>query len=282
MKRTPQKKNSIKKALLILGICVCIYFLLLYPGMQDFRDSLAFDILFRLVCSGVILYFTWVWKEKPSDPAKWTLTAIACTVWFPLLIPSYRIFLFSATVLEFVSVAVLLWEQITLQKHTETLLFVTAFLLLIITGNAGLYTFVNDPNGLHFGLVTAFLTLLAGAFAAYLIFSGKLKLKDDRKSERIAFVFAGFLVGFFLVWPTIVNLNYLLDNQIPQLYELTVEEKDINTSGKSTSYHFYVSYHGGQLKLDVSRSQYYRYECNDKVPVALYEGAFHDPFFLVE
>ena len=273
---------SWRKMLLILSAAIGLYFFLLYPGMQDFRDTLAFDILFRLVSSGAVMYFAWVWKKKPSPLAKWTLTAIACIVWFPLLIPSYRIFLFSVMMLEFVSVAVLLWEQINLQKHTEVLLFVTAVLLLIASGNASSYTFVENPNGMHFGLPTVLFTLLAGAFSGYLIFFGRLKLKDDRKSERITFVFAGFLVGFFLTWPTILNLNYLLDNQISQVYEMPVEEKDINTSGKNTSYHLYVSFQGGQLKLDVSQSQYYAYEPGDIVPVTLYEGAFHDPFYIVE
>lgn len=244
---------SWRKMLLILGVAVGIsYVFLLYPGMQDFRNTLAFDILFRLVISGVILYFAWLWKKKPSLPAKWTLTAMACTVWFPLLIPSFKVFLLAA------------------------------FLLLVLTGNASSYTFVEDPNGMHFGLPTALFTLLAGTFSGYLIFSGKLKLMDDRKSERIAFVIAGFLVGFFLTWPTILNLNYLLDNQIPQIYEMPVEEKDINTSGKNTSYHLYVSFQGEQLKLDVSQSRYYAYEPGDIVPVTLHQGAFHDPFYIVE
>lgn len=270
------------KGLLLLAAALSIYFFLLYPGMQDIRNTLAFEVLFRLAISGVILYFAWIWKKKSSFPAKCTLTAIACVVWFPLLIPNFKVFLLAATVLEFAGVAVLLWEQINLKKHTEPLLYVTAFLLLVAAGNATSYTFVENPNGMHFGLVTALLTLLAGIFAGYLVFSGTLKLKDDRKSERIAFVFAGLLVGFFLVWPTILNLNYLLDQQIPEVYEMPVEEKDINTAGKNTSYYLYVSFRGEQLKLDVSQSQYYHYEKGEVVPVTLYEGAFHDPFYIVE
>lgn len=273
---------SWRKMLLILGVAVGLYVFLLYPGMQDFRNTLVFDILFRLVISGVILYFAWFWKKKPSMPAKWTLIAMACTVWFPLLIPSFKVFLLAATVLEFAGAAVLLWEQVNLKAHTEPLLYVAAFLLLVLTGNASSYTFVENPNGMHFGLPTALFTLLEGAFSGYLIFSGKLKLKDDRKSERIAFVIAGFLVGFFLTWPTVLNLNYLLDNQIPQIYEMPVVEKDINTSGKNTSYHLYVSFQGEQLKLDVSQSRYYACEPGDIVPVTLHQGAFRDPFYIVE
>lgn len=277
-----KKKGSSVKILVLLLLPVCLFFLMVHPGFRDFRNSVAFDILFRLGISGVILYFAWIWKKKSSKPAKWTLTAAAVTVWFPLLIPSYRVFLWTATVLEFLGIGILLWEQIRLGKHSEPLLYVAAFLLLILMSNAGGYTFVENPNGLHFWEISLTFTLLSGIFAGYLVFTGKLKLKDDRKSERIAFAAAGFLVGFFLIWPTMLNLNYLLDNRPPEIYEMPVQEKDINTSGKNTTYHIYVSFQGEALDLEVSQSQYDGYAVGDQVPVALYQGAFGDPFYVVE
>lgn len=276
------QKGIFNKILFLLILPGCLFFLMVYPGFRDFWNSLAFDILFRLGISGVILYFTWLWKTKPSSPAKWTLTAAAVIVWFPLVLPSYRAFLWAATILEFVGTGVLLWEQIRLRKHTQPLLYVTAFLLLILIANAGSYTFVENPNGLHFGEVSLVFTLLSGALAAYLIFTGTLKLKDDRMSERIAFAVMGFLVGFFLIWPTMLNLNYLLDSRPPQVYEMPVQEKYVNTSGKNTTYHIYVSFQGEILDLEVSQSQYEGFAVGDRVPVALYEGAFGDPFYIVE
>lgn len=277
-----QRKPSEGKILVLVVLLLSLDFFLLHPGVQDFRDSLLFDVLFRLVASGGILFFAWVWKKKPSRPAKWTLSVMACAVWLPMMILEYRVFLLTATVLEFLGVAVLIWEQVNLKKHTEPLLYVTVVFMLVLVTNAGSYTFVKNPNGLHFGLISVVLTMLAGCFSGYLVFSEKLKLKDDRVSERIAFVIAGFLVGFFLVWPTLLNLNYLLDTQIPQIYEMPVEDKNINTSGKNTTYHLDVSFHGELLELEVSQSQYYQFDIGDEIPVMLYEGAFHDPFYVVE
>lgn len=279
-----QKKNKWQsgKLLLLIAAAFLFMFVELRPELQPLRDSAAYDILFRLVISGLILYFTFFRKKKPSRPALTALVAAAWLPWQILVLPFPKLTVACVTLLGFSGVGILVYEQIRFRKHTEPLLYVTMFVLLLTVTFAQDYTFVDVPNSFRYWQLSLLSALVCGAGAFWLVFRGILVLKDDRMSEKIAFGLGGLMLGFFLMYPLPQNLNYILDTSKPVYYQMPVVDKDINTGGKSTTYYLYLEFRGQEISMTVSQSDYYRYALGDLVPVTLYQGAFDDPYYIME
>ena len=275
-------KTQTGKVLLLIAASFLFMFVELRPELQPLRDSLVYDLAFRLVISGTILYFTFWGKKKPSWPAMIALVAAAWMPWQKLLLPSSKLMVAYVTLLGFSGVAILVYEQIRFKKHTEPLLYVTAFIILLSISFVQEYTFVENPNGFRYWQLSLISALLCGAAAFWLVFRGILVLKDNRLSERIAFGFCGLMVGFFLMYPLPQNLNYILDTSDPVCYQMPVVDKDISTGGKSTTYYLRMEFKGQEISMTVSQSDYYRYALGDFVPVTLYQGAFDDPYYIME
>ena len=279
-----KKKNKWQswKLLLLIAASILFMFVELHPELQPLRDSAAYDILFRLVISGLILYFSFFRKKKPSRPAMVALVAAAWLPWQILVLPFPKLTVVCVTVLGFSGVGILVYEQIRFRKHTEPLLYVTMFILLLTFTFAQDYTFVDDPNGFRYWQLSLVSAVVCGALAFWLVFRGILVLKDDRLSEKVAFGLGGLMLGFFLMYPLPQNLNYVLDTSEPVYYQMPVVDKDINTGGKSTTYYLYLEFRGQEISMTVSQSDYYRYALGDLVPVTLYQGAFDDPYYIME
>ena len=78
-------------------------------------------------------------------------------------------------------------------------------------------------------------------------------------------------------------LNYMLDQSEPTVYEMVIEEKDIDRGYKSrTDYYIFFDHGGKELKMEVSSETYAAHEVGDTLPVMLYDGAFDKPYFIIE
>ena len=278
-----KKKNKWDnwKVLLLIAAMLLFMFVELRPELQPLRDSVVYDIVFRLVITGVILYFTFFRKKKPSRPAMAALVAAAWLPWQILVLPFPKLTLSCVILLGFSGLGILLYEQIRIRRHTEPLLYVTMLVLVLTITFAQDYTFVENPNGFRYWQLSLASALLCGAAAFWMVFHGILVLKDNRMSEKIAFGIVGIMLGFLFMYPLPQNLNYILDTSEPIFYEMPVVDKDVNTGGKSTTYYLYLDWQGQQISMTVSQSDYYRYEIGDPVPVTLYEGAFDDPYYIM-
>ena len=250
------------------------------PQLQPIRDSLAYRLMTKLILSGVILYFTFCWREKQTLPAKVILCISALLPFQTLLIQSDRFLLITILLIPLVGTAYLLYQHITTKRHSQVLFYVTMTLYLFGIMSSRDYTFVNNADGFHFWRVSLLAAVLLGAGGIYLVANGILTLKDNRISEKVCLCLLTFFMGFVLTWATAMNLNYALDTSEPKVYSLEIIEKDISSSRSGTDYYLYVELHGEKRRLTVSQSDYHSCDIGDDHYVYLYSGAFNDPYYI--
>lgn len=271
-----------------LGAAFAVFLGVLYlttsPELQSFRNSLAYQLIVRLAITLPLVYFTWFHPKKPKKPpliGRLLSTALILTVWLPLLIESPKInILFNLTI--FWGLLGYILYRYSAKGESYAVLYAELLGMvfwLIGTGND--YTFVNASHSLHFWQWGLVLALIGMGVTVFFLCRHKIRLKDNRLSEKLGLVFAvGFAVFVFCTY-TAYNLNYALDFSDPVIYTVEIEEKDIVSGYKqSTRHSFTFTIEGKTVKLNIPKSDYYAYEVGDVYTVKCYEGAFGDNFYL--
>lgn len=266
--------------LLAFGAMLVFLFLGYRPELQSMRETLAYQVVMKMIPTGVLLYFAWVAKSRPPKTGQIIMTLMAAVFWQGLIIPSRRALLLSNMILVFAGIGYLFYLWFRRNQINKPLLGAAAFFGLMLMQFNMDYTFLDGKE--HYWLISLVLALLVGAVGCYLMIRGLIVLKDDRISEKICWCFLVTFAAFVLFWTTANNLNYLLDFSQPQQCFMTIAEKDIDSSRSGTYYEFTLVYEGKEIELDVSQSEYYQYEIGDSFPVDLYQGFFGDAYYIAE
>lgn len=281
-----KKKSSHNHWLMwLLAVPLWIGFLFLEgsPKLQSLRDSVWYIIGWKLLISGVILFFTFFGKTKQTVAAKIILSACACVPWLVLLGCSDRLFLVVLTMLAYLLLGYALYFNIKKRKSNSLIFFMTAFFTLAMLEKLGTYTYIDESNEMQYWYWYLAVGIVAGVVFGVLAFKEIIYLKDRRVSEKVCVGLLAAFVGFVFPWVTVENANYMFDASEPVIYELTVGEKDLETHSKSgTDYYLIVGLDGKKIELEVSQSEYYQYEIGDKIPISLYEGFFGKPYYIYE
>ncbi len=268
---------------LLIGFVIWFGFMWLSfrPELQPLRDTLIWQIIGKMIPSGVILYFAWVAKNHPARPGQIIMTLMAVVFWQGLIIPSQRFILLHITVLVFAGTGYLLYLVIQKKKNNEPLMFATMFFAIMLLDFMRDYTYVdgNDMRHWQIGLVMA---LIVGGVACYLMFNGFIRLKDDRMSEKVCWCIISTFAAFILFWSTANNLNYVLDYSLPDQYQMTIVDKEIVSTRSDTHYELTLVYKEKEIDLNVTQSTYFQYEIGDRFPVELYQGFFGDSYYISE
>lgn len=250
------------------------------PELQPLRDTALWKVAGKLLLSGVVLYFAWVFPGHPPKQGQIIMILMAAVFWQRLILPSQRLLLLHITVLVFWAVGYLLYLMIWKKKNSDILMFATGFFALMLLDFMGDYVYVDGRD--HHWQLSLILALLAGGAACYLIFNGFIRLKDDRMSEKVCWCIMAAFASFILIWATANNLNYMLDLSEPERFEANILDKEIDSSGKNTEYEMTVLIGDQQIQMDVSQSVYFHYEIGEMLPVDLYQGFFNDPYYINE
>ena len=266
----------------VLGFAVWFGYMWLAfrPELQPMRDTILWKLLGKLALSGAVLYFAWIFPGHPPKQGQFIMTLMAFVFWQRMVLPSQRLLLLHITVLVFWSAGYLLYLMIRQKKNSEVLMFATCFFAIMLLDFMGEYVYVDGRD--HHWQISLVLALLAGGAACYLIFNGFIRLKDNRMSEKVCWCIMAAFVSFIVIWATANNLNYMLDVSEPEHFEACILDKEIDSSGKTTEYEMTVVIGDQQIQLDVSQSDYFRYEIGETLPVELYEGFFNDPYYINE
>ena len=79
------------------------------------------------------------------------------------------------------------------------------------------------------------------------------------------------------------NLNYALDQTIPEIVTVTIEDKDIDRNRKrSDDYEFIFTVEKEKHSVKVPHKVYYDYEIGDTFEIKIYQGAFDYPFIMAD
>jgi len=271
----------------LLAIPLWLGFLILEgrPQLQYIRDSVAYIVATKAVISVILIFLTFCRKKKKQPKgAQVLMTAYAGMPWLSLLIASDRLWLALLLLLMLVSIGYQVYLNLKHHKNSMLLMGVTMLLsVLPLMEMVGNYVFAEATVAFPFWPVSVSVMVLTTAAVTWLVAKGYWHLKDDRTSEKVCVciiaAFFAFIMSEFCLW----HANYIFDTSEPATYELTIGEKKLETHSKSgTDYILMVSRNGQTLEMEVSQSEYYRYEVGDQLPIALYEGFFHQPYYIAE
>lgn len=281
------KKKDLDRSWLLwlLAIPLWIGFLFLEgsPKFQSLRDTLWYILVWKLLISGVILFFTYFAKQKQTLTAKIILSACACVPWMTMLGCSERFLLIIVTLLAYVLLGYLLYFNVKKRKGNNLVMYIFAYFALIMLEELGTYTYIDQSKEMQYWYWYLTVGIAVGVSFGALAFKEILYLKDGRVSEKVCVGLLAAFMGFVLPWVTVENANYMLDTSEPTVYELTIGEKNLETHPKSgADYCLIVGLDGKEIQLEVSQSEYYQYEVGDKIPISLYEGFLGKPYYIYE
>lgn len=278
--RTGRRKKMLREMQswwVILGMLVLLW-LLAWPGLQSFRDTVYFDVLLRSGMSLPYLYFAFAHRNRPPRLGRALAVLTALVVWIPMMLNSRRVWMLIILLLTYADLGAALWYRI-FRRRCCTVLCVGAVhmgMMLLL----GMKMRTDGIRGFPFWFPSLVIAVAAGWICVRLLWSGQVVLKDDRLSERIAVVIATFFVGFSLVWGSCICANYSLDTSSPKRFPAVLVEKDIS-GGRSTSYYIYVTVQGERLRFEVTQSEYYRADIGDEYIVERYQGFLGEPYHII-
>ena len=293
-KRKPVKKSAARRKkkqrfdirqnipILVLSVISAIMFIMIIiPPLKPVADSLWFTIIFRLLSCAWVLYFAFFHASAKKLPreGKAAMVLFAVMIWLGVL--PERLTLIADVLIVLLQILLVTLSLIRRPAGMGPSL-TAAFSVLILMWDQSNVSYLNYPHGLPFWPLSLFVTAAACAGYAILLHRGILKLKDNRRGERIAFV---FLVGLFMllaVSGSCSNLNRGLDDSEPMSRQARITDRQISTSRSGTDYYLDLELPEGSFSMNVNESDYKALENSDTIEIQYYQGAFGEPYFYLE
>lgn len=267
-------------AIVILGVIFAV--VEIFPVMRPIRIALWYRIVQKLLVSAVVLYGTYLGARTPPRFAQIALTvSLILYIWAPLLLRSDRILMLLDIGVLFILLFCALYLYLRRKEHYTVLTGCTAFVGVFNLLDIDRYTFVNNPEDLHFWLVPVLVSAVPATVCAVLLYKQKIVLKDNRFSERFLLPILVFGCSAAILWTTFNNLNYALDTSAPTVYAASIASKSIQRNGRGPNdYVFFVNINGESVKMFVTHDQYDAHDAGDPYPILLCDGAFSDPYYV--
>lgn len=262
---------------IILGMLFLLW-LFHWPDLQPFRDSVLYQVLLRSSISVPYLYFAFGYRNRPTGLGQLLVLLTVGMTWLPMLDPGWRVTMMLLLFLEYGNLGAALWYQIVRRSGHHVLWVAAADVALRML--AFIEVGIQMVRGFSFLTPTLLMAVVTALVCCWLIWSGRLVLKDDRLSERIAVGIIAFFVGLMLMWESCVCVNFCLDASTPVTYQAVLEEKDVS-SGKQNSYYFYMTVEGEKLQFYVTQRDYYYAQIGDEYVVERYEGFLGEPYHII-
>ena len=273
-------KNPLIKIIIIVSIFFSLIYINLSPQLQNLRESVFYQIAFRVVITIILLYYGFFQTKIRNNFSLIVILFAVLFTWatffdFPyklilliLMIYGYLV-LFSSIIIYFIS------------GYSNKLTIIISILSLIISILPALDVTSVDGSTSHFWfpslMVGSILLIVAGYFSLY---------KPDlfkEKQNRFAIPLLSLMAGFSLVFLTLNSLNFILDASVSEKVEAVIIDMDVNTGYRQvTSYELKLSMNDEEIELDVSQSQYYRLSLGDTIEISIYDGYFSIPYYVYE
>ena len=286
-KETPRRKRRYFKTnpWIILGAVAAFYVILSIldriPSFQPIADSLWFWIVHGLLLDALILFFAFFHISAKNMPNEGRAAMVlgAILLWLSLLPERWT--LIAHVLITFTQIFLITLSQIRRPGYSGPMI-VTALSLLTVIWDGLNCSFQNHPNGIHFWQVSLIAAVAAGMVYALLLHREILKLKDNRRSERIALLIGVVAVFFFVTSFSAGNLNRALDDSEPMVVQAKITDADTSTSRAGTSYYLYLDVPEGNLQMSVEEWDYKALKDAGYATLLYYQGAFGDPYYYLE
>lgn len=271
--------NRLLLVIAAMAACLVVFVFtdVLPPTFGEAHDRPWLRIAAMLAISGIILGVAVIW-----NPERATLTGRLLTLAIILLflIPDHRMYVLFAVALACAMVGYVLFHWIKYEKLYCVQGIAFCFLGILSANGAKYCNYVENPNGLHFGLVPLILAIVIMALTIVICVHQKYPTGDC-----IAYVICVPLLSWLAFYATMNSLNYSLDFSEPTELVLKIEDKEAHLSSgkfKSIHYEFTVEIDGKKVILEISEAHYDAVTVGDDITVSRYAGFFRDPYYIAE
>ena len=271
--------NRLLLVIAAMAACLVVFVFtdVLPPAFGEAHDRPWLRIAAMLAISSIILGVAVIW-----NPERATLTGRLLTLAIILLflIPDHRMYVLFAVALACAMVGYVLFHWIKYEKLYCVQGIAFCFLGILSLGGVKYCNYVENPNGLHFGLVSLILAIVVIVLTIVICVHQKYPTGDC-----IAYVICVPLLSWLAFYATMNSLNYSLDFSEPTELVLEIEDKEAHLSSgkfKSIHYEFTVEIDGKKVILEISEAHYDAVTVGDDITVSRYAGFFRDPYYIVE
>lgn len=293
------KKGKGKTFLILIGIIVgliAVYALIAFvfqsPALVEFRDSLAFNLVFLILISVALLLVAFLPVCKQPIRAQIGLLIAVALIWINAFCFTVRV---SCLIYYFSGVAMTVAEGIYALMHvkqdsretmkpskTLILIGVVCFLFaMLITSRATAIT--GFPFWLPAVITSGVATVVSIAIVVIVGKRAAEPMTRATKANLILIPIGVLIIAFLFVFLSCSAWNFGFDTSKPYDCACTVTDKKISSGARqATSYTLYLDYEGKSIHVDVSDTDYYSYEVGDDITVRLYEGALGEAYYYYE
>lgn len=264
---------------IIVGIIACIgmMFYSLSPQLSDFRNSIYGQILRCALVDGFILYVILSKKINQSILGK-IITAcfgLLYTILSFIYIGRISSLLFFIYGVINILITICIYQK--KKKEYKSIWIFGAFSYLISVLWVLRIKMIPSDFNLTFLLPSIIIAVLV--FVPCLIYG----IKKRNLEKAICIPLAGLLGTFIFCWLTIASMNVYLDFSKPDYVECLILDKKIQSGPRRvTTYEFKIENENKTFYIGVPEEVYYDYEIDDTITLALYQGAFHIPYYIYD
>lgn len=264
---------------IIVGIIACIgmMFYSLSPQLSDFRNSIYGQILRCALVDGFILYVILSKKINQSILGKITTACFGLLYTILSFIYIGRISSLLFFIYGVINILITICIYQKKKKEYKSIWIFGAFSYLISVLWVLRIKMIPSDFNLTFLLPSIIIAVLV--FVPCLIYG----IKKRNLEKAICIPLAGLLGTFIFCWLTIASMNVYLDFSKPDYVECLILDKKIQSGPRRvTTYEFKIENENKTFYIGVPEEVYYDYEIDDTITLALYQGAFHIPYYIYD
>ncbi|MBQ7761261.1 MAG: hypothetical protein IJ400_04320 [Clostridia bacterium] len=272
--------------LTIVGVMVITASLENREQFDYLTTTFAFFIITRILIALPLIVYAIVKKEETTILARITIIILSTYSLVCGLADSLQAFQIYAMVYLIVGGILTLATVFALRDKKGKLLYTCIALLMYIMlmnfKDTTQYTFENGNDSLNFWLAGLIVAVILTAITALLTFTGIIKLKNNKISEKISICFLVLMFSFIASNTLICNANYAFDNGPLEIEEQVIVEKRESKTSKSNNYYLIFEKDGQKIEISVPLYIFKKYEEGDSMKISYYKGFFNEPFYIYE
>lgn len=276
------KKTRLQIVLMIIAMVILSFAFIVYtllPQLSDFRNSIYGLLINNSIL--VVLLLTLTLNKKINMPwigkiTVWAFGLLYILFQFINLGRIEAVFFFIYSIVNII-VSIYVYKKKGIAYKSIWGFGVFAYLTTIVFDLKVGY--INGEMNSTFLLPSVIVSIIA--FVPCLIY-GLIMFTVNKDIEKlICAPLLGILGGFILTYLTVSSMNVYLDSSEPVYQEYIIVNKDIDAGARRiTTYEFEVQKDDVTFTIGVSEAIYYDYEVNDSIVLAIYSGAFNEPYLI--
>ena len=239
-----------------------------------------FIIVLNCVASTFIIYFTFISEKRPKGKGKIISCIVAASLWY-ILLTHTRGATLAHTAVIYLLVTYIIYSYIVKRQISSVLNGEALGLIVIYVPYFSKALYRDDfSSSIRFLIIPVILTVLSIPLVIWLTNIGIIRFDDDGPLVTLLLT---MLFVFALSFSSIINLNYALDTSDAKPVAANIVERyEEHATRAGMDYFFVLDINGVEYTYQITWREYNKYAEGDEYRLALYSGAFGEPYYFPE